>query len=543
MTTKQKLLAAGATVITAATVTLVVVNQTSPPPITTSPPMLVNVVPGGFQFTEIKRAGTNVILRWKGGGNNLIQVQTKTNAVGSWANIGAATTNTVSTNPVTAKLAFYRLVYTNAPAMGAWSHSYGGFGNDGGQAMAGDATGTVLAGYFNTNASFGGSNFVSAGGSDVFLARYDNAGAHQWSRRYGGAANEEVRAVALDSFGSIYLCGTFYSGSTSLGGSTLTNAGQYDCFLAKYSSTGVHLWSKAFGGTGRDLFTGIMVDADNSIIVSGTFQSAYPGISFGGDPIYTQGPAKIVLAKYLPDGTHVWSKVFPSGAANTPYAIARVGSDFVLAGSFNFSVDFGCGNLTSPSAQFEAMFLARFDGSGTCLWSKRYGSDKVSKITALGVDPSGDIVAGSFFYTKTDLGNGLLTGTGNDNNIALAKYSGADGSFVWGRVFDGNNGAYITGVNASGNITLTGYFYGTLNLGLGNITSTNLGYDVFLATYTATGSPLTQTRYGGGQAEQANALIMDATGKPVITGGFQGAAEIGGSLNAIGGYDAFLVKP
>jgi hypothetical protein len=40
-------------------------------------------------------------------------------------------------------------------------------------------------GYFGGTVNLGGSDLTSAGGVDVFVAKFDPSGVHQWSQRFG----------------------------------------------------------------------------------------------------------------------------------------------------------------------------------------------------------------------------------------------------------------------------------------------------------------------------------------------------------------------
>src|SRR5690349_13691357 len=69
---------------------------------------------------------------------------------------------------------------------------------------------------------------------------------HLWSQRFGDASFQNGYSVATDPAGNVYIGGTF-QGSVNFGGSTLTSLGSNDIFLAKFSPTGAHVWSKRFG--------------------------------------------------------------------------------------------------------------------------------------------------------------------------------------------------------------------------------------------------------------------------------------------------------
>ena len=73
-----------------------------------------------------------------------------------------------------------------------------------------------------------------------------------WAERFGGSNTAtQPYAVATDATGNIVVVGSFRT-STNLGGANLNSAGGLDVFVAKYSPSGAHLWSKRFGGNGDD---------------------------------------------------------------------------------------------------------------------------------------------------------------------------------------------------------------------------------------------------------------------------------------------------
>ena len=109
-----------------------------------------------------------------------------------------------------------------------------------------DGSGNVfVTGIFSGTVDFGGGNLVSAGSVDIFVAKYNANGVHQWSKRLGGTGGEIGQAVAVDGSGNVVVTGDF-SGTVDFGGGNLVSAGSSDVFLAKYNASGVHQWSKRF---------------------------------------------------------------------------------------------------------------------------------------------------------------------------------------------------------------------------------------------------------------------------------------------------------
>lgn len=80
--------------------------------------------------------------------------------------------------------------------------------------------------------NLGGLDLVSAGAQDIFVAKYDSAGDHAWSQRFGDTLADHGSAVATDGADGVLITGTF-QGTVDLGGGVLTSAAGKDGFVAK----------------------------------------------------------------------------------------------------------------------------------------------------------------------------------------------------------------------------------------------------------------------------------------------------------------------
>src|SRR5262245_54871701 len=129
-----------------------------------------------------------------------------------------------------------------------WSQRFGAARFDGARSVVKDASGNVfITGYFSDTINFGGGDLHTGMFSDIFLAKFNAAGVHQWSRGFGdGQFNDVGLSVATDASGNVIVTGTF-EGTVNFGGGNLTSAGSDDIFVAKFNAAGVHQWSQRFG--------------------------------------------------------------------------------------------------------------------------------------------------------------------------------------------------------------------------------------------------------------------------------------------------------
>jgi hypothetical protein len=205
---------------------------------------------------------------------------------------------------------------------------------------------------------FGGSPLSSAGVSDIFISSHlSGGGDHRWSKRAGGPSADGGNAIAVDGGGNVYVTGDFQQ-TADFGGGDLVSGGKVDVFVASYSKTGAHRWSKRLGGASHDTGYAIAVDGGGNCYVTGDFQDT---VDFGGGALTAQGGTDIFVASFTPDGAYRWSRRFGGSSSDSGVSVAvDSGGSVYVIGMFKETVDFGGGGLTSKGeADIVLLKLAR----------------------------------------------------------------------------------------------------------------------------------------------------------------------------------------
>jgi len=362
-----------------------------------------------------------------------------------------------------------------------WSHGFGGTDYDNAPSIAVDASGNVvMAGNFRSTLDLGGETFIATDGDwDVFLAKFDSNGNHLWSKSFGDGDTQLTFAVAVDASDNIIWTGHFFQ-TIDFGGGVLTSTSGYDMYIAKFDRDGNHIWSKSYGRTGWELSTNLATDATGNAVVAGRFDGT---VDFGGGVLTTAGGGDVFLVKFNPDGIHLWSRSFGDGNLQLVGSLAVDPSDnVVMTGSYLGAVDFGGGVLTSAGSY--DIFLAKYDPNGNHLWSDRFGDTSVQHTESAAVDASGNVVITGSFSGMVDFGGGPLTATGSPfSDIFLAKLD-ADGNHLWSERFGDAalDVAETVALDAWDNILLSGRFRGTTDFGGSPLTSAG-GDDAFLSKF------------------------------------------------------------
>jgi len=117
--------------------------------------------------------------------------------------------------------------------------------------VSADANNVYLATKISAPFTFEGINYSPVGNADLFIVKSNNAGTTQWVKQInaqaGGLVNTD--AIKIDASGNIFLAGTF-TGTLTIGTSTITSDPSYNAFMAKFDISGNGLWACPFQYSG-----------------------------------------------------------------------------------------------------------------------------------------------------------------------------------------------------------------------------------------------------------------------------------------------------
>jgi hypothetical protein len=393
---------------------------------------------------------------------------------------------------------------------------------------------TYVTGTFTGSASFGSTRLISAGGSDLFLAKYDPRGALLWVVRGGGTSQDDGVSVTTLADGTAYVGGSF-RGTLTIGTTSVTSAGSVDAFLAKFSANGALLWVVSGGASGEEQVAGVSAVPDGSgIYMTGEFGYS---TTFGATTLTSNGAAAgawdIFLVKYNASGTVLWARGLGGVGEDRAGGVAALSTGQVyVAGAFSSTGTFGGVGLASTGA-FDA-FLARYDASGSATWGVRAGGTGFDYANAVAVAPGGAVYLGGSFSQSATFGSTTITGGGIDSY--LARYD-AGGSVAWAvqsAVCCAQDEVTSVATDSSGAAYVGGFFDDT------NIGATRAFY---LRKYDAAGvASWLSVLPAKGQTARAVSALSDGTS--YIAGNFFRDADFGVTTLRTNGFasEEFLAK-
>lgn len=344
-----------------------------------------------------------------------------------------------------------------------WAKSPTGTYSGAGYGIIVDTSGSAfVTGTYAASITFGLSNLTSAGGTDIFIAKYSTNGMAIWGVSQGSTGNESGNSISIDGAQNIYVTGNFNSNTMVLGSTTLTNDmtnSTNDIFVEKLlGSSGVVQWAKSGRGDNDDEGKGISTDPLGNSFVTGFFNS--DSLMFGTYVLhnYSAGSNCFYIVKYDNLGNPQWAQ--RAGTANYDTKGFGVKADGAgnayVTGVYqgNPTVSFGGYTLTDSSSGSGNIFVVKYNAAGTITWAMNAGGTAGDGGAGISSDVIGtsQYVTGYYNSNPINFGSNQLTNPGGAASVFVAKLGITVGLET---IEKGNNKVSIYPNSNNGIFTLT----------------------------------------------------------------------------------------
>lgn len=312
-------------------------------------------------------------------------------------------------------------------------------------------------GTFRGEATFGAGSsetvLTSAGGEDLFVAKYNASGALLWAKRAGGEDVDRAWGIALDSAGNSYISGNLgrFTTVADFGpGVTLRPTGGNGdwayVIVAKYDTNGNAAWATNLGLGG----SGYAVDVDAS-------GNSYIG-GCAPDPVL--GGCVVTTWKVGAGGAPVWVRQSTGVNSGSGYGISvdSSGNSYAV-GQFFGTATFGTGepNQTTLTSSVNGdLFVSKYDTAGSLMWARQsvnapgsfgvrgngISTDSAGNSYLAGV---GGAILGSDGANKTTVADGFVAKCDTVGNLAWAKSATAENGWLHAVAHNSAGQTYISG--------------------------------------------------------------------------------------------------
>jgi hypothetical protein len=352
---------------------------------------------------------------------------------------------------------------------------------------------------------------------------------HAQNYSYQVANSQQVRKdmwpIASDNNGNVIMTG-YFANSITFGAYTLTHTdGSDQVFIAKKLPDGSFAWAKKFiplsitNGTSYMHIYGVCTDAAGNVYLTGYFVGKFsfnvPNVSLTSIKNGTTYTTDICTIKMSPDGTVIWAK--SAGTANDGCNAGEYGRSVTVDNGGNVYVTGSmvtkvfkntticndipggpsCTNATTKS--ITSPYIVKYNSSGLKVWEKTYVNNGALVSTScwynnpagrdIRTDGTNLYVTGRFYGTVNFGVGSLSTGSESVSNVFLLKLA-ANGSTVWSRSV---SGAANTNYNVGDGLFVNGndiYISGLQygTVSFGTCSLMSGSSPTFLAKYSSSGS-------------------------------------------------------
>jgi hypothetical protein len=240
----------------------------------------------------------------------------------------------------------------------------------------------------------------------------------EWLSSTGTLDTIPYSATAMDSHGNLIVVGnTLYTGQVN------------NILITKYDDEGAIIWERQINGqdNGKDFGTGLYIDTDNNIFVTGVIFSDVTNYDY-------------IIAKYAPNGNLYWTQLFNGAGNNYDLPVA-------ITGNSNFCYVTGTSFSSTSLTDFATLQLNADDG--TINWVRTYNySNGYELPVGLVLDSLGNVFvtgASASSFNNWDIATIEYDATGDEINVNRSQNSinGFDKPFDIKKDYNGN--IYVVG--------------------------------------------------------------------------------------------------
>jgi hypothetical protein len=307
-----------------------------------------------------------------------------------------------------------------------WAKQFGSSDDDFSNGIATDNNGNV----YLTGSTEGDLASKNLGQYDVWFAKYDSNGEQIWAKQFGSSSSDGSVAIKLDKDENIYLSGSTYG---NLAGQNVPvynaqNVAVYntDAWVAKYDNNGEQIWAKQFGSVYGDYSSGITIDNDNNVYLTGAIDgNFYEG--FSENNVSQPWSIDAWVAKYDNNGEQIWTKQFGTLRKDSSTKIVTDDNgNIYLTGKTT-------GDLAGKNAGGYKELWGEWTGD---VWVAKIDEMPQPKVSTLATDPN---AAETALGKTSNPGKFTITRTGDTTDPLTVNYS------IDGKAINGEDYQKLTG--------------------------------------------------------------------------------------------------
>jgi len=412
---------------------------------------------------------------------------------------------------------------------------------------------------------------TGAGTNNAFITELDPTGSTLiYSTYLGGNNGDAANGIVIGGSGNAYVVGgTFSNNFPVVNALQPTCAGSCtngDAFVTEINSTGNALvFSTYLGGTGKETGSGIALDPQGNIYVTGStnsvsppfpthnpFQSAYGGGTFDAFvTVYNSSGNAYVYSTYLGGtGDDEGKGIVVDSSSNAYVAGLTSSTNFPRASALQAAN--GGGNdafVTKINAAGSALVFSTYLGGSGADVANSIALDSTNNVYVVGSTTSTNFPTQNAYQLSCSSCSAGITDAfvtkinSSGSSLAYSTFLGGSASDQANSVtVDAANNAFVVGQTSSTNFPAANSNYEFQSSCKSCATG---GHDVFITEFDQAGdAPIFSSYIGGSTTQAALGVALNSFGQTILTGNTQSTdfPTTSGAEQATlkGGQDAFI---
>ena len=276
------------------------------------------------------------------------------------------------------------------------------------------------------------------GGMDIVVIRMDTSGNFLQHIFFGSSYDDIGKGIAVSSDSKIIITGT---SNDTWKGPSLTDpirpfSGDSDIVVISTENNLSYSWHTFYGSAYTDTASGIALDLNNHIYISGT--SDWSWTNGSTQPIHAHsGLNDITVIKLVATGAYGWHTFYGSSASDVGTGIAVYSATLSnhLVYVTGYSNNSWNGDAATPPRHIHSgqsdITVFRLSGNGAYSWHTFYGSSSYDEGRAISADLLNVYVVGLSSANWLNGSTTALHAYNGDNDLVTLKLNAADGTYGW----------------------------------------------------------------------------------------------------------------
>jgi hypothetical protein len=253
----------------------------------------------------------------------------------------------------------------------------------------------------------------SSGSTDAWICQTDRYGALMWSRSYGGPGRQEARALVQTRDGGFAAAGMTSQPAT----------GPADLWLLRLDAVGQLRWQQRYGGQAAEHAYSLLESADGSLLLAG-FQAQE-----------TPDRADPLLVRVDRNGRLLWRRALPAPGNGVLEALAEAPDGRIWAAGWNWS----------PEHASLDGYLACFTSAGRLIGEHTYGGAAKDAFFGLVLLPGGRLGMAGRTYLADGESRGWWIQADPEGQVLQERVTLAGGSFLYAASLGPDRGLALAG--------------------------------------------------------------------------------------------------